>query len=578
MTFSLLIGGLVFYWFLGCSLVTPSTSSSTPPPPVQRTSQPPGLIQLPSPLVLSILYFEDRTRLPQFAWLRKGLSDMLITDLSQAPELQIVQRERLEEILREQALQASGRIDDKTAVRVGRLTGATLILLGSATLVGETLRLDAHLLSVEHGAVFGAAFVEGPPAEVLSLEKKLAARLLTLLQINGATQLPIQATLQPNSLKATGAFYEGLDAADRGNIDQALEKFETAIGQEPSYADAVKRYERTVRGVDRATLWTRGMAPLGQATERYRLGIRLVDELFRETVVAELEKEKAVETTAGTKFGVVLRFDQQAVSRWLEEIRRLGVSATEQNGCLVLGVGPSDVQAAFLTALAVPRRLFLHVLSVDGRHIALYSQLQDWQGENWISLDQDGHVLLQLHRQMRKAIVLPAGVFETARLSRPFQVSFDPIPREQAIIKVELVGIAENREVILSPRPLLHFPRAEAPEKPSWRFMDEARDELEREIKKLWNPPVWEAVPTSGYLPSARRTVLIATSLKAGQFSSISVVDSSGDPQSDSACLTAVSDVEKTRIGPLLVQLEKAANETVRVRIHCHLLKDSPPL
>jgi TolB-like protein len=578
MTYLLVIGGFLSYWFWGCSQIITPTSSNTSPPSIQGSSQSPGVAPVPSPLVLSILYFEDRTRLPQLAWLRKGLSDMLITDLSQAPEIQIVQRERLEEIVREQALQAGGRIDDKAAVRLGRLTGATVILLGSATLVGETLRLDAHLLSVERGTVFGATFVEGRTAELLSLEKQLAARLLTLLRLKQSVHLPAKPASEPNVLKATGAFYEGLDAADRGDIGKALEKFETAIGQDPKYAEAVKQYERTSRAVDRTTLWAPGAAPLLRERQQYRLGMRLADELVRETVVAEPQKENAEETRAGSKFSVVLRFDQQAVSRWLEEVRRMGGSAVEQNGGLIVRLEPSDVQAAFATALAIPRRLFLHVPSAAGRHVAVYSQLQHWQGEDWISLDQEGRVVLQLHRQMTKAIVLPEGVLDAASLPKQFQVSFDPVPREQAIIKVELVGInEERRDVILSPRPLRHFPRGEVPDESSWQFLDEARDQLEHEIKKLWNPPISEAVPRPGYLPSARRTVMVATSIAAGHLGSVFVVDSSGDPLSDSACLTAVSGVDLI-LGSLLAHLEKTANGAVRLRIHCHLVKDNPPL
>ena len=135
----------------------------------------------PEPLVISVLYFEDRIHLRQFAWARKGLADMLITDLTQAPGLEVVQRERLEVVLREQSLQAAGRIEEKTAVRIGRLTGATVILLGSATRVGDTLRLDAHLLDVERGTVLGAASVDGRLDDILLLEKQLASRLLVFL-------------------------------------------------------------------------------------------------------------------------------------------------------------------------------------------------------------------------------------------------------------------------------------------------------------------------------------------------------------------------------------------------------------
>jgi hypothetical protein len=56
------------------------------------------------------------------------------------------------------------------------------------------------------------------------------------------------------------------------------------------------------------------------------------------------------------------------------------------------------------------------------------------------------------------------------------------------------------------------------------------------------------------------------------------LVDSSGDSQTDRACMTAVSGVDQTRIGPLFVDMQKLIPGSIRVRIYCHLLKDTPPL
>src|SRR6185503_16624733 len=92
------------------------------------------------------------------------------------------------DVMREQSLQAGGRVEEKSAVRIGRLTGATLMLLGSATRVGDVLRLDAHLLDVERGTVLGATSVEGRLDEVLLLEKQLASRILLFLQRDPAWQ------------------------------------------------------------------------------------------------------------------------------------------------------------------------------------------------------------------------------------------------------------------------------------------------------------------------------------------------------------------------------------------------------
>jgi hypothetical protein len=55
-----------------------------------------------APDVWSVLYFNNTTQEKKHAWLSKGLADMLITDLSQVPQIKVVEREELQKVLKEQ--------------------------------------------------------------------------------------------------------------------------------------------------------------------------------------------------------------------------------------------------------------------------------------------------------------------------------------------------------------------------------------------------------------------------------------------------------------------------------------------
>ena len=68
---------------------------------------------LPNPVILLARYFENRLRTPNWSWLREGVTDMLIADLAKVSALRGVQRERLEEVLREQQLQPLGDLQIK---------------------------------------------------------------------------------------------------------------------------------------------------------------------------------------------------------------------------------------------------------------------------------------------------------------------------------------------------------------------------------------------------------------------------------------------------------------------------------
>lgn len=65
--------------------------------------------------------------------LRFSMSDMLITALVQAGRFTVVERERVSDLRREQEFQQGGMVDPATAVAVGKLLGAELVVHGLVT-------------------------------------------------------------------------------------------------------------------------------------------------------------------------------------------------------------------------------------------------------------------------------------------------------------------------------------------------------------------------------------------------------------------------------------------------------------
>ena len=78
--------------------------------------------------VIAISYFDNTSGLEKYNALSKGLADMLITDLSNIKSIQIVEREKLEALLKEINLSESKFIDQTTAQKLGKGLGASYIL------------------------------------------------------------------------------------------------------------------------------------------------------------------------------------------------------------------------------------------------------------------------------------------------------------------------------------------------------------------------------------------------------------------------------------------------------------------
>ncbi|MCP4691322.1 MAG: hypothetical protein GY859_24965, partial [Desulfobacterales bacterium] len=67
-----------------------------------------------------------------------GASDMLSTELVKTGKFSMMERDRLSAVLKEQNLGASGLLDPRTAVKIGKLIGVEYIVTGAVTEYGQS--------------------------------------------------------------------------------------------------------------------------------------------------------------------------------------------------------------------------------------------------------------------------------------------------------------------------------------------------------------------------------------------------------------------------------------------------------
>ena len=110
-----------------------------------------GLPQVPGKLPLAVMYFDNQSGDAELDWLREGLADMLITNLSRRNNLNVLNRHHLQMLLERTGHQPASRIQLETALDVAHKSRAELILLGSFARFGERLRIDVQLYNAERG-------------------------------------------------------------------------------------------------------------------------------------------------------------------------------------------------------------------------------------------------------------------------------------------------------------------------------------------------------------------------------------------------------------------------------------------
>ncbi len=188
---------------------------------------------------IAVVYFDNGSDNPELSRLRKGLADMLISDLSKIKMLNVIERARLEEILKEQKLNNSKDFDAATASKVGKLLGVQYILTGSFFDLMGSLRVDARIIDVETGKIMKSEGVDGPSNTFFDLEKKLVVKIAGGLNVDLAAETAAASKTQTSLSYETALQYsDGLDQMDKGETSKAIEILKKVLEKNSDFLPA----------------------------------------------------------------------------------------------------------------------------------------------------------------------------------------------------------------------------------------------------------------------------------------------------------------------------------------------------
>ncbi len=205
---------------------------------------------------VAILYMDYTGKDDNLVVLKKGLAQMLISDLSTVPTVQIVERDRLQDIMDELQLGTSAKIDPATANRLGKLLGAKYMVLGGFFDLLGTLRVDARVVEVETGKVIRSVGAQGKEDAFLDIEQKIVTELeaiFTSADIEAPpapkTTTPRQTVARPKAVKTkTVARYgKALDFMDKGDTVKAKEELQQVVAEQPDFQLAANDLARLMQ-------------------------------------------------------------------------------------------------------------------------------------------------------------------------------------------------------------------------------------------------------------------------------------------------------------------------------------------
>ncbi len=212
-------------------------------PSAQEQPTGPGAAESP---VLSVFHFNNTRGQDEDQWMSRAFADGLNTRLASAG-LTLVEREDLEEILKQQKLSLSGLTEEP--MELGKILNATDLIRGSYLVLDGRLQADVKVSSAETGEILFTYSAESPPGEYSDLEYALAAALGNYYSVESGQKGVSE------SREALRLYYRGLLSLDEESYSRALEEFQASLEEDPLFQaprDSIEESYRFLRDFRRA--------------------------------------------------------------------------------------------------------------------------------------------------------------------------------------------------------------------------------------------------------------------------------------------------------------------------------------
>jgi TolB-like protein len=169
-----------------------------------------------------------------FELLGVGLQSSLTYELGANTNLRVIDRAVLRQVMAEQDLAASGRVDAETAARIGRIVGARYVVAGSFIDLFGDFTMTGRIIDVETTEVLRTAQARGPREQMYGHIVRLAAdvtRGLRLPPLPAAVRdVRSKRTITPEAMIRHAMI---LSYRDEGDTERAIELYRRLVADFP---------------------------------------------------------------------------------------------------------------------------------------------------------------------------------------------------------------------------------------------------------------------------------------------------------------------------------------------------------
>jgi serine/threonine protein kinase/Tfp pilus assembly protein PilF len=179
---------------------------------------------------VAVLYFENQSGAKEDEYLRDGITEDIITDLSKIRGLNIFSRPTV----------LAFRDKPVTPAQIGQQLGAVYVLTGTLRRAGARLRISAQLVDTRTDFPLWSERFDREMKDVFEVQDEMARKIAEALRVTLSPQeLEALADKPTENLQAYDLYLRGKRYArrlTRQDVEFALQMFENAVALDPSFA------------------------------------------------------------------------------------------------------------------------------------------------------------------------------------------------------------------------------------------------------------------------------------------------------------------------------------------------------
>src|SRR3989454_11504670 len=179
---------------------------------------------------VAVLYFENLSGVKEDEYLRDGITEDIITELSKIKGLKIFSRPTV----------LGFRDKPVTPSQIGQQLGAAYVLAGSLRRAGSRLRITTQLVDTHTDFPLWSERYDREMKDVFEVQDEIAQKIAAALRIQLSPQEQEALAAKPtDNLQAYDLYLRGRSYArrlTRQDLEFALQMYENAVTQDPNFA------------------------------------------------------------------------------------------------------------------------------------------------------------------------------------------------------------------------------------------------------------------------------------------------------------------------------------------------------